>query len=222
MSRGLKLSDDADLGLADDVASIGPEARTEIERSNLIPAVLSAARCDDLDERRVSVASVLSRLEAADWRIIEPGERHETPLHDTREKRKVTQEDRGKIVSAWLVNVFEKTWVPGERALRNGKLGWNFDNVSPPVPMNEEALTNMPPQMFEDVRPMVALTSLGVWLWLGRGRAKSRLPPARSFRPSGAGEVGPTAPWGVVGRGCPEPMVRPTGVNGVIWLARNP
>lgn len=182
VSRGLKLSADADLSIADDVATIGPEARTEIEKANLIPAILSAARCADQDERRVSVSSVLSRLEAKDWRIIEPGERQEVPIRETAARRTVQKNKPVKLRMVWRVNVFARTWAPAKRIWNKGVGGWSFP-PTPFVPMDTAALHNIPREAFDDVCPMVGLTTEGLWVWAGRGRAKSRMPPARSFRP---------------------------------------
>ena len=169
VSRGLKLSDDKDLALADDVATLGPEAKDEAECSGMIPALLSAARCVDLDERRVSVASVLSRLEATDWRIIERDE--PKPPKDTRERRARSLHQaniRPHHVEGYSVHGGK--WRKMKRN-ENGD-GWCIDRDAP----------------LEEIRPLVrammprgatavVLLSDGAWQWTLTGPIPPRHDP---------------------------------------------
>lgn len=148
VSRGLKLSDDKDLTLADDVATLGPEAKEEIECSGMIPALLSAARCVDLEERRVSVASVLSRLEAKDWRILEPKLPEPLPPPDT---------IRQRIVAAWEVSKSRRRF----RAMRHVTGRWQIDRSGEVVLIPDDALARMP----QDVA-LAGMTETGVWVWV--------------------------------------------------------
>ncbi len=152
VSRGLKLSDDKDLTLADDVASLGPEAKEEIECEGLIPALLSAARCADQDERRVSVASVLSRLEARDWRILEPKLPPPLPPPCPPPQLRIVA-----IVAAWEVSSGRKRF----RAMRHVTGGWKRDRggVVSVIPL--DALALMP----HDVA-LAGLSESGKWFWV--------------------------------------------------------
>lgn len=114
VSRGLRLSDDKDLALADDVATLGPAAKEEVECEGMIPALLSAARCADPAERRVSVASVLSRLIAKDWRMLEP---KRPPPPDPEMEALVAQVEeeeaerrRRTILRAWEISRDGRSW----------------------------------------------------------------------------------------------------------------
>lgn len=151
-SRGLKLSDDKDLTLADDVATLGPEAKEEIECSGMIPALLSAARCADQEERRVSVASVLSRLEAKDWRILEPKLPPTLPPPDT---------IRERIVAAWEVSKSRRRF----RAMQHIPGGWKIDRGGVVSVIPDDALAMMPPDV-----ALAGLTETGVWVWVAARR----------------------------------------------------
>ncbi len=170
VSRGLRLSDDKDLTLADDVATLGPEAKEEAECSGLIPALLSAARCADQDERRVSVASVLSRLVARDWRMLEP--RPPVPLSmptddpppdpDRPKRKKAKKKPRRayrepKLVAAWEVSNNKKRF----RAMQRIPGGWKIDRLGEVGPIPPDALAMMPPDAV-----LAALSESGKWFWV--------------------------------------------------------
>lgn len=158
-SRGLKLSDDKDLSLADDVATLGPEAKEEIECEGMIPALLSAARCADLEERRVSVASVLSRLEAKDWRILEPKPIEPVP----------PPVPPMRIVAAWEVSSSRQRF----RAMQKIPGGWRIDRGGVVCPIPPDALAMMPPY---DVA-LAGITENGFWVWVAALPRTTRQPP---------------------------------------------
>lgn len=182
-SRGLKLSDDKDLTLADDVAVLGPEAKEEAECSGMIPALLSAARCADQDERRVSVASVLSRLDARDWRMLEPKPPvplsmppDDPPPDPDRQKRKKAKKKprrayrKPRLVAAWEVSN-DKTMF---RAMRRIHDGWQIDRGGEVGLIPDDARALMPPDTV-----VAALSESGKWFWVSAAfwAANRRQPP---------------------------------------------
>jgi hypothetical protein len=186
VSRGLKLSDDKDLVLADDVATLGPKAKEEVECEGMIPALLSAARCADQDERRVSVASVLSRLEARDWRMLEPKPPvplsmppDDPPPDQNRPRRKKAKKKprrayrKPKLVALWEIGP-GPTWRRTIRIERDGQEGWRSDHGGQFEPIDSEALAARPDGM--EAATVVALTEAGLWLW---SRAARGVQPGR-------------------------------------------
>lgn len=171
VSRGLKLNDDKDLTLADDVATLGPDAKEEVECGGMIPALLSAARCADPDERRVSVASVLSRLEARDWRMLEPkppvplsmppDDPPPDPIRPRRKKAKKKPRRAYRkpgLVAVWEIGV-DRVRFRAMKRDQNG--GWIRDEAGEVSEIPEDALAMMPPGAV-----WAAMSEAGRWVWV--------------------------------------------------------
>lgn len=190
-SRGLKLNDDKDLTLADDVATLGPEAKEEAECSGMIPALLSAARCADPAERRVSVASVLSRLVARDWRMLEPKRPPPPDLEMEALVSKVEAEEaaerrRWTILRAWEISRDRRSW----REMRRPRPGcWAPDPDARFELIPEQVRVTMP-DPGEDRIKWVGLRDGGEddeYVWVIESlSARRRLPPVRPSGPPAA------------------------------------
>ena len=171
-SRGLRLSDDKDLSLADDVATLGPQSKEEVECEGMIPALLSAARCGDEKERRLSVASVLSRLEAKDWRILPvrvappPDPEFEELVSQAEASWSDPPRQRPRIVRAWELDRSATMWRPmrkGEDA--EGREFWHL-GTAPFEPISAEALAAGPAVNGAAVgATIIMLVDDGRWLW---------------------------------------------------------
>lgn len=174
VSRGLKLSNDKDLALADDVAALGPDAKEEVECEGMIPALLSAARCADPDERRVSVASVLSRLVARDWRILEPKPPvpfvQSNPVQSDppvkRKRKKAKKKQRRKYRKPNIIAVYEANNNRTKlRATRRVRDGWRVDKSGEVSMMPDDALAMMPASLPAGF-VWVVLFDNGRWAWI--------------------------------------------------------
>lgn len=187
VSRGLKLSDDKDLTLADDVATLGPAAKEEVECEGMIPALLSAARCADPAERRVSVASVLSRLVARDWRMLEPKRPLPLDLEMEALVSRVEEEEaerrRRTILRAWEISRDGRSW----REMRRPREGCWAPNHEAAFELIPEYIRETMPDPGDGWIRWVGLRDGGEeYAWVIESlSARRRLPPVRPSGPIG-------------------------------------